>query len=151
MSEIEIWRAIRELERELDQIRALSRLHYSKSTWTPTYFGSATAGVTTYTTQTGVYTRLGRVAVLHFELQWTNATGTGSVRIGGLPFTPATGMRYAYGVYNESVTFANGSVQGLLEGGGTAARLFSPATNAAGTELAIEVAGIIRGTIVHNV
>lgn len=120
-------------------------------TWTPSYEGATTAGVTTYTTQIGNYTRIGRVVFAQFDLVWTAATGTGVVRIGGLPFTSATGINVAYAVQSTNVTFANGSIQGLFQGNNTKAQLFSPATNAAGTELAIEAAGTLRGLIIYFV
>jgi hypothetical protein len=57
---------------------------YEEGTWTPNVGGSAT-----YTTQTGNYTKIGRVVVANFYLA-ISAIGTGSTfRISGLPF--ATG------------------------------------------------------------
>ena len=116
--------------------------------WTPTYNG-ATPGTTTYSTQSGYYIRIGRLVIAQADLTWTNATGTGVVRLGGLPFTSASGIIVAFPVAQTNVTFANGSVYGLLQGGQTQAQLFSPATNAAGTELTVEVAGTLRYTITY--
>jgi hypothetical protein len=59
---------------------------YEEGTWTPTYYGSTSAGTTTYVTQSGIYTKVGRVVTATFNLSITNATGTGDIRIGGLPF-----------------------------------------------------------------
>jgi hypothetical protein len=58
------------------------------SLWTPTLYGSTTAGTTTYTNQLGVYTQIGNVILFNFRLVYSNATGTGEARIGGFPFTP---------------------------------------------------------------
>jgi hypothetical protein len=60
---------------------------YEEGTWTPTIIGTTTAGTGTYTTQTGSYTKIGNQVTLHLTLTWTAHTGTGNMRISGLPFT----------------------------------------------------------------
>lgn len=113
-------------------------------TYTPTYQGSTTGGVTTYTTQAGWYVKIGGVVFVTGTLIWTNATGTGNVRI-SLPFTSSntSGQRHVGEVYTESVTFANGSIQAVNFANNNTLRLFSPATNLGSTELSIETAGTI--------
>lgn len=65
---------------------------YEEGTFVPVVVGSATAGVGTYTAQSGRYTKIGNI--VHFELVvvWTAHTGTGNVRVNGLPFTPAASI-----------------------------------------------------------
>ena len=70
---------------------------YEEGTWTPTLEGSNTAGVATYTKQSGTYTKVGRQVTVTLDVRvsaWTT-NPTGSFRIGGLPFTstniPSTG------------------------------------------------------------
>jgi len=60
---------------------------YEEGTWTPVIIGTTTAGTGTYTTQTGSYTKIGNQVTLHLTLTWTAHTGTGNMRISGLPFT----------------------------------------------------------------
>lgn len=112
--------------------------------YTPTYLGSSTPGTTTYSTQSGWYTRIGPIVFVTGTLVWTNATGTGNVRI-LLPFTSSntSAQRHAGAVYIESVTFANGSIQAVNFANNNTLRLYSPATNAGSTELSIETAGTI--------
>jgi len=56
--------------------------YYGEGTWTPTLGGTAT-----YTTQTGIYTRVGRLINCQCELT-VNSLGTGSTStVTGLPFT----------------------------------------------------------------
>ena len=66
---------------------------YEEGTWTPTYFGASTAG--SYTINAGVsqYTKIGNIVHLQIDLKniTTVTAGTGSLRIGGLPFTPTNG------------------------------------------------------------
>lgn len=60
--------------------------NYASSTWTPTIVGTV-AGITTYTGQTGFYTRVGNLVTCQFQITLSAATGTGSAVLGGLPFT----------------------------------------------------------------
>jgi len=60
---------------------------YETGTFTPTYFGSSTAGTTTYTLQSGTYTRTGNVLYYNIRIAWSNATGTGNGTIGGFPYS----------------------------------------------------------------
>lgn len=140
----ELWKAIRALWKELDQLRALTRITYKKGTYTPTYVGATTAGVTTYTTQDGFYVRLGSLVFFHGRVIWTAATGTGSAIV-SLPFTAqnTTGMRSIAVVYPTNVTFANGSIAAQIAPNTAFFTMNSPATNAAGTAVAVEAAGDI--------
>lgn len=57
---------------------------YEEGTWTPSVGGTAT-----YTTQTGTYTKIGRLVIAQFNIQ-VATLGTGSnTLISGLPFAPA--------------------------------------------------------------
>lgn len=60
---------------------------YEEGTFTPTIVGATVAGVGTYTIQVGQYTKIGRVVHFNLYLNWTAHTGTGTMRVGGLPFT----------------------------------------------------------------
>lgn len=62
---------------------------YEEGTFTPTIVGSTTAGTGTYTTQVGRYTKIGRMVTVSVAVTWTAHTGTGNLRIGGLPFASA--------------------------------------------------------------
>jgi hypothetical protein len=77
---------------------------YEEGTWTPTVQGSTTAGTGTYTQQVGYYTKIGNVVHYHLYIVQTNHTGTGNIRIAGLPFTTAN---KAQAFYMSSVWFSN--------------------------------------------
>ena len=67
---------------------------YEEGTWTPSIGGNAT-----YTTQSGTYTKVGRVVYIWFYLQ-INVRGTGATNeIQGLPFTPATSNQFIGAAY----------------------------------------------------
>jgi len=65
---------------------------YEEGTWTPVVFGATTAGTTTYSTQVGTYTKIGRLVTCQLECTWSAQTGTGALLVGGLPFTSASGQ-----------------------------------------------------------
>lgn len=48
--------------------------------------GSTTPGVATYTGQKFRWSKIGRLVLLTGALQWTGHTGTGNMRVTGLPF-----------------------------------------------------------------
>jgi hypothetical protein len=143
MSSEQFARKIDEILRRLDALEATPHSIYAKGTFTPAYDG-VTPGTTTHTVQQGVYRRLGDRVDFALTLAWTAATGTGAVRIGGLPFASANvaNQNVSGSIYHTGLTFANGSVVVLLAPN-AALRLFSPATNAAGTELTVEAAGVL--------
>jgi hypothetical protein len=62
---------------------------YEEGTFTPVLIGLTTAGVGTYSTQLGIYTKIGNVVNYAISLIWTAHTGTGGMRITGLPFVPS--------------------------------------------------------------
>jgi len=67
---------------------------YETGTFTPTAFGNSTAGTTTYASQTGSYTKVGDTVHVNIYISWTAMTGTGDLRIGGLPFTSSSASNY---------------------------------------------------------
>ena len=65
---------------------------YEEGTWTPTIIGATSAGTGTYSTQTGTYTKVGRLVSVQIILTWTAHTGTGAMKVAGLPFTVAASV-----------------------------------------------------------
>ena len=60
---------------------------YEEGTFSPTIRGASSAGVGTYTTQVGQYTKVGNIVTCTGQLVWTAHTGTGPLQLGNLPFT----------------------------------------------------------------
>lgn len=78
--------------------------NYEEGTFTPT-LGGTTAGTATYSTQVGNYTRIGNRLFFDIRIVVASLTGSsGSLRIGGLPYTIGTGNGNgaAIGYYNNS-------------------------------------------------
>jgi hypothetical protein len=60
---------------------------YEEGTFTPTIVGTTTAGSATYGVQVGRYTKVGNRVMFQVSLAWSGHTGTGNMRVSGLPFT----------------------------------------------------------------
>lgn len=142
-------RSLRAIGRVADRAAAKS-VPIMSGTYTPTYLGSATAGVTTYTTQQGAWVRKGKEITVTGTIVWSAATGTGNAQI-SLPFTSAnvTNQNFSGSVRTVNVTFANGTPQILLQANNNFFILQSPLTNAASATVAMEAAGNIVFTITY--
>jgi hypothetical protein len=81
---------------------------YEEGTWTPgVSFGAGTTGIT-YTTQTGVYTKIGRVVnVSAYIVLSAKGSDTGAALITGLPFAVASSRYPAAVLKLANITFAN--------------------------------------------
>lgn len=64
----------------------------SVGSWIPAVTASSTAGTPSYTTQVGIYVRVGSYVYVQFDLVLSGWTGSpsGNVTITGLPFTSTT-------------------------------------------------------------
>lgn len=60
---------------------------YEEGTFTPTISGSSSAGAGTYSVQQGRYTKVGNMVYVTAVMTWSAHTGTGNMRLSGLPFT----------------------------------------------------------------
>lgn len=64
---------------------------YEEGTWTPTLVGSTSAGTATFVSgPTGTYTKIGNQVTCYFSWNISAHTGTGALRVNGLPFTASS-------------------------------------------------------------
>ena len=63
---------------------------YEEGTWTPTIIGTTTAGVGVYVSQIARYTKVGNLVTVQCYIDWSAHTGTGDMRLNGLPFTSSS-------------------------------------------------------------
>jgi hypothetical protein len=78
---------------------------YEEGTWTPTIVGSTSGSITSFTTATAIYTKVGNQVVVQCFLTGidvTSSTISGEFRIGGLPFAP-TANRQSVTVHNCNI------------------------------------------------
>ncbi len=125
---------------------------YDTGTFTPTYLGGTTAGVTTYTLQQGAWVRLGNVVIATGTVVWSAATGTGAANI-SLPFTSqnVANQFFSGSVRVDGVTFANGTPEVIVSPNSAFFFLVTPITNAASPALVVEAAGNVVFTISYFV
>lgn len=83
---------------------------YDEGVFTPTIVGNTTSGTATYSVQTGRFTRIGNRVFFDIGISWSGHTGTGSMRIGGLPVTPNTSTTSSvYFGFVESIVLGAGN------------------------------------------
>lgn len=79
--------------------------------FTPTVVGGTSAGTATYTVQQGRFTRIGRLVAVSGQVNWSGHTGTGELRISGLPYTTAnlTASQFFGACFTSNLTWPAGS------------------------------------------
>ncbi|MNF66769.1 hypothetical protein D3C84_485660 [compost metagenome] len=92
---------------------------YAEGVFTPKIEGLTTAGVGTYSAQSGFYTKIGRLVSVQISLIWSAHTGTGDMVIRGLPF-PVANINAQVSVYGNGLTLgANNYLAAFAEVGTT--------------------------------
>jgi hypothetical protein len=93
---------------------------YEEGTFTPVIYGTTTSGTGTYTLQLGSYIKIGNLVNVQIYLGWSAHTGTGNMRMSGLPFNAANHTSYGYSTptvsYVNGLTFTRTQVGGYLAG-----------------------------------
>lgn len=72
---------------------------YEEGTWTPVIEGTTTAGTATYVTQNGRYTKIGNRVFVSFFVNYNSHTGTGNMKVTGLPFAAVNLSLFASGSF----------------------------------------------------
>lgn len=114
---------------------------YEEAPWTPRIDGSTAAGVGTYSTQLGTYTKIGRLVFFEGTVNWTAHTGTGNILVEGLPFTSAASVAC---VLEYSLLTYTSPPQGLVQASTTRILIRQAASNAGVTSIAMEAAANLR-------
>ena len=127
---------------------------YEENTFTPAVIGTTTDGSATYTDASGNYTKIGRV--VHFEifLSWSSGTGTGDLRVSGLPYAiynPVSGYTFpAFTIADANISLTAGTIAAAEGQVGTQeiAIVQLPVGGGPRTSAAYDVAGtlVISGT-----
>jgi phage-related tail fiber protein len=80
---------------------------YEEGTFTPIIEGTTTAGTGTYSVQDGRYLKIGKRVSFFVSLNWSAHTGTGNIRVSGLPFTSANIRQPPLYVSCSNLTFSD--------------------------------------------
>jgi len=118
---------------------------YEEGTFTPTIVGTVVAGTGTYTTQVGRYTKIGNRVHFSITLAWTAHTGTGSMNVGGLPFTSNSSQSGGYfcavGVAN--MTFS-GQIAARIDNATAVGNIYTLSTGSTFTAVAMDTAATFQ-------
>ena len=126
---------------------------YEEGTFTPTIVGTTVGGTGTYSSQVGNYTKIGNLVNVALQIVWTAHTGTGNMRVAGLPFTSATGIKQVGScTVNNMTSPLYTLVLVELEQSNTQLRMISE-TIAAGisADLAMDTAATLTITVTYRV
>ena len=130
-----------------------------ENNWTPTVYGSTTAGSATYAVQTGTWSWNNQEVTVKFKLQTSAFSGAaGSMTIGGLPKQATANAQSGYCSISNSygVTFDSGYTQisGLVAQNAVAITLLEMGSGKAGQQMPVaDFAGvmILEGVCIYNV
>lgn len=112
---------------------------YEEGVWTPTIIGGTTAGVASGGSVFGRYTKTGRDVHIEAFISWTGHTGTGNLRIGGMPFTGAASWGTVAAAYVSGLTFT-GQVGIYCQSSATYMSVVSSVSNAVSTFVQMDTA-----------
>jgi len=139
----------------VSEVRNVINGDYGQGTFTPTIIGSSTAGTASYTSQIGKYTKNGRLITCSIRLNWSAGTGTGSLKIGGLPFTAANDGHYgagAYGWIGDVALTASNVATAYVDPAATTATIYQyPVGGGAITTVTYDAAGNIDVTLIYTI
>jgi hypothetical protein len=93
--------------------------YYEEGTWTPTAYGGPSSTNTTYTAQTGYYTRIGNLVFGYGYVAWSamSYTGIKAIHVGGLPYTiknQTQGYTIAAINISSDIAWSNTSISNAL-------------------------------------
>ena len=102
------------------------------STFTPVLIGVSSAGAGTYTAQVGRYTKVYNLVYYYIYLAWSAHTGTGNMRITGLPYTSlnTTNVAYFAPVMQSSLTYSGDIIARVNNNASTIDLLYQSSGNA---------------------
>jgi hypothetical protein len=116
--------------------------------FTPTIIGTSTAGVGTYTLQYGTYKIIDNLCYFNLRVNWSNHTGTGDMKIAGLPVAcnATTGYAPSVTINVENLTFPAGAtaIVGLINTNSTTIELRGAGTGLTPTPVAIDASGNVN-------
>jgi len=88
---------------------------YEEGVWTPGILGETTAGVGTYNTNTGRYSRIGDTCFISGYINVSNHTGTGEMLLGGLPFAGSSTNAHIYSIVPSYCTGLSTTPNSILK------------------------------------
>jgi hypothetical protein len=122
---------------------------YEEGTWTPAVDGTTTGTPTYSASPTGTYIKTGNQVTVHFSYTITAHTGSGTLRLNGLPFTSATPSIGA--LMLTTFTFSAGYTNIICYTVGSHIRFYAIGTGASWRDAPLDVAHGVQGTVTYSV
>lgn len=85
------------------------------ASFTPIVSGSTTAGTATYSTQTGTYQQVGNIIHFSLSVAWSGHTGSGNLRVTGLPNFPVGQNAVSFGGFDIGGIASGSSPMGYVD------------------------------------
>lgn len=137
-------------DQQLDFAASMGLARTEAGTFVPTITGTTTPGVGTYSTQSGFYSRVGDCVTVFIQITWSAHTGTGNMRIEGLPFPTKSGVGALFQIQGSNMTWA-GALEGRAFAASTQIRVQSSASAQTNpSDIAIDAAAsiVVSGTYI---
>jgi hypothetical protein len=125
---------------------------YEEGVFSPVVIGLTTGGTATYTSQLGNYTKIGKRVFFDIFVEWNSHTGSGEMRVSGLPFLSASSSISACTVWHRNYALAaNNILIGYVGGfaGGIGQIVFSQVPVGGGS-LSIVTLDIAAGLMING-
>jgi hypothetical protein len=126
---------------------------YEEGSWTPVITFTGGNGDTTTAEAVGVYTKIGRLVQIAFNVEFTETTALTNLTITGVPFTAGGTVRTAVGCWVDNMTTLVGSPVAILGTGATTIQLNQTTTGAAATitNLNTGTSSRVRGSLSYSI
>ena len=116
---------------------------FTETTFTPVAAGNTTAGAGTYSVQIGKYQRLSSTINGQIEIVYSAHTGTGGLKVTGLPIASAASGRTAVTIYAIGLSIASGGMkQGYIPANSTEIIIDQVSILGTVTDIAIPATGV---------
>lgn len=126
-----------------------ARVDIEEGDFTPVARGATTTGTATYTVQKGKYQRIGNRVQFQISLQWSGHTGSGQLRVMGLPFLSPAGNSFVPAtIYLSDFPYTAGYLPRAYFGGGT--EVYFDQHNAAGQALQLPIPATVGYVLISG-
>lgn len=113
---------------------------YEEGTWTPTVIGTTVAGTGAYSQNDGLYVKIGKFVWVSCQIVQTAHTGTGNMRITGMPFVNSV-INPPFTFWHSAMTFTG---QTMSLPSGTSIIMYNAASGAATGEMPMDTVCTLR-------
>ena len=124
---------------------------YEEGLWTPVLVGSSSAGTATFVSgPNGTYTKIGNQVTVYFSWDISAHTGTGALRVNGLPFTASSATAIG-SIMDGNYTYPASRTKLVPYAVGAVIRFYGVGSGVGYTENTLDVVHQMNGTMTYTV